>query len=561
MNKFTLIPSSIQYKAAPADDQSVQFTLEQKQQLLIEYDRSSTISLAEVYNNERQANTIFRPTFKVSYVYANTLTGTTQYVPFRNNLFYVGPDASILDNIWRGFPQYYEFDFYRPDISDQHVDYKAISAYTYNWTYYITYAYENDYQKRLFTNLNSIATWIAKDGIPFKIINSQQNGTNIISFECVAPHGLTVGEFVKLSFSYKNLDTFEVYSLGNDKFDSEPYIFNIQNIGFTGTTFSNSRVGTFKRVLNPENEIETTSKYYVRKHKFLTNLKDLIINKSGFEKNVFNEVKKLELSSITPNNVTRVSQLTSSNAYNVTSAVDFNFDTLRDNQKRPITEIFLTIIWRGYTGYFNEPSNGIGIKQGWQFNLGPSASTYWSKTNFDSNTNLTLSSYTKAGFTFYYTPGPVSGDTMDGDFCEWNDYEQFERVISPYFHKIKYNQDVFQTVPANVRDNAPGYYYQPHNSMTLRVFSDYVETGNVGQVDNVPYYSFYSSADGQFRWRDLYSYGFVDNLGRGVDYPYLNSAHYPFTPLVFKLIPEGINYNANLLGINFPVKPLIDECE
>lgn len=561
MNKYTIIPSSIQYKSAPAVNQDIDFTLEQKQQQLVEYDRSATISLAEVYNNERQACTIYRPTFKVTYIYANTLTGTTTYPPFRDFLFYVNPDASILDNIWRGFPQYYEFDFYRPNIPDQHIDYKAISAYTYNWTYYISYAFENDPNKKLFTSLNTIGNWVAKDGIPFKIINSQQNGTNIISFQCICPHGLTAGEFVKLSFKYLSTDLFEVYSLGNGRFGSDEYIFNIQNIGYTGQTFLNNKVGTFRRVINPENEVETLSKYYIRRHKIITNLKDLIINRTGFEKNVFNEERKLELSSLTPNKITRISQRSSSNAYNITTGLDFDLAQYRDNQKRPLSEIFLTIVFKGFSGYFNQPSNGIGIKQGWEFNLGPTPPPYWSSTNYDSNTNLQLSSYTKNGITFYYTPGPVSGDTMDGDFCEWNDYEQLERVISPYYHKIKYNQTIFQTVNTNLANNAPGFYYQPHNSMTIRVFSDYVETGTVGQVDNVPYYSFYSTTEQEFRWRDLYSLGFIDNLGRGVDYPFLNSAQYPYANIVFRLIPEGINYNANLLGINFPEKPLIDECE
>jgi hypothetical protein len=97
--------------------------------------------------------------------------------------------------------------------------------------------------------------------------------------------------------------------------------------------------------------------------------------------------------------------------------------------------------------------------------------------------------------------------------------------------------------------------------MTIRVFSDYVETGDVEFVDQVPEWSFYSTSDRQFRWRDLYTYGFRDNLNRGVDYPYINTAHYPFSEIVFRLIPEGINYNENLNGFDFSFKPLIDECE
>lgn len=80
MNKFTLIPSSQQYKSAPANDQEVSITLEQKQQEITEYDRSSTLSLAEVFDSERQGCTVFRPTFKISYLYGNVITGTTEYL-------------------------------------------------------------------------------------------------------------------------------------------------------------------------------------------------------------------------------------------------------------------------------------------------------------------------------------------------------------------------------------------------------------------------------------------------------------------------------------------------
>jgi hypothetical protein len=59
----------------------------------------------------------------------------------------------------------------------------------------------------------------------------------------------------------------------------------------------------------------------------------------------------------------------------------------------------------------------------------------------------------------------------------------------------------------------------------------------------------------------LYSFGFKDNLKRGVDYPFMNTAQYPFADVVFRLIPEGINFNSNLLGIDYPIKPLIDGCE
>ena len=563
MNKYTIVPSSLRYKGAPSVNEEVSVTLEEQSQQITEYDRSSTISLAQVYDDERQACTVFRPTFKVTYLYDNTYTGTTGYLPFQYNLYYSSPDTSKQSGVWKGFPQFYEFDFFRPDVSDQHFPYKSKSAYTYNWMYYLTYPFDNNYDKQLqyySSNSNDIS-WKAGDGIAFTISNTSQNGNGLISFTCVAPHGLTPNEYVELSLTYRNSNIFQVYSVGNGLFDSDKNIFNVLNIGYTGTTFNNGVTGTFKRVINPDNLTETRSKYYVKQYKVLTNLTDLAVTKIGFEKNVFKEQSKLEYSSITPNNVTRVSQKSSSNAYNFTSNYDIDLNGYRDNQMRPLTELSLTIVNKGYSGYFNPPFDRIGLKQGWGFNLSKIVNPWWRTNNQNSNTSIPVSGYTLTNGqtkTFYYNLDLQKDDVMDGDFCEWNDYEQIERVVSPYYHKMKFNQAVFATTETP-STNSPGYYYKPHNPMTLRVFSDYIETAGVGLLDQAPSWSFYSSSDEQFRWRDLYTYGFVDNLGRGVEYPFINTAHYPFENVVFRLIPEGINYNE--VQPSFSFKPLIDECE
>ena len=564
MNKYTIIPSSLQYKSAPSVDQEISLSLEQQSQQMIQYDRSQSVSLSQIYDDERQACRIFRPTFKVNYFYDNTYTGTTNYTPFVNNLYYVDPITSKSQGTngkWKGFPQYYEFDFYRPNISDQHITYRAKSAYTYNWTYYISYPHSNNYNKQLSYSLNGTnLSWVANQGIPFYIQNSSQNGNSVIGFQCISPHGLSVGEYVELSISYNNINLFQVYSLGNDNLGSDVHVFNIYNVGYTGTTFANNSRGTFKRVVNPDNLEETKSKYYIREHKIITNLDNCVMTKNAFEKNVFNEQRQFEFSSITPNNVSRVSQKTSSNSYNITVNYDLDISNILDNQMRPVSELFLTIINKGYTGYFNKPNNGIGLKQGWKFNLTNTANYWWDDTNLLSNTNIPTANYTLASKTFYYNQNLMSGDTIDGDFCEWNDYDQIERVVSPYYHKLKYNQDIFQTTSTS-DTNAPGFYYEPHTSMTIRVFSDYIETGNVQDADLVPSYSYFSNSDQQFRWRDIYSYGFIDNLDRGVDYPFLNRSQYPFKEVQFRLIPEGINFNSDLLGVSYPIKPLIDGCE
>ncbi|NDB62086.1 hypothetical protein EB001_27160, partial [bacterium] len=162
-------------------------------------------------------------------MYANTYTGTTDYLPFQYNLYYVNAEQSSVSGLWKGFPQYYEFDFYRPPVDDQHFNYKSKSAYTYNWNFYLSYAYNNNYDKRLtyYTNTGNNINWVAGDGIPFTITNSTSDGSGVIRFECIAPHGLTEGEYVELSITYRNSNIFQVYSLGNGLFGGDVYIFNV----------------------------------------------------------------------------------------------------------------------------------------------------------------------------------------------------------------------------------------------------------------------------------------------------------------------------------------------
>ena len=563
MNSFTIIPARLNYKSAPILDSQVTIDLDQTQKELIQFVRNTSISLAQLYDDERQESEIYRPTFKVDYIYDNTYTGTTDYLPFQYNLFLVDAVQSKISGIWKGFPQYYEFDFFRPPVNDNHISYVPQSAYTYNWTYYITYAAENDYTKNMeVTYSGNTLNFQAQDGIPFVVFNSKQGGANIISFQCFMPHGLTVNDYVELSFSYGNQNIFNVFSLGNSKSLSSDFVFNIVDVGYTGNTFDNGIMGTFKRVANPDN-FETKSKYYVRKNKVLANESNIYVTKTGFELNPFKNVRQFEFSSITPNNIDRISKKSSSITYNFTMKNDLILSGFTDNQKRPLDEIYLSIVNKGYSGYFNKPYGNGGLKQGWFFNITKDPSPWWENFNSNSDTNIPTSSYTRTNGsteTFYYNDVLNIGDLIDGDFCEWNDYEQVERVISPYIHKIRFNEDVFKTVdkPSN---NTPGYYYTVHHPMTIKVFSSYVETGVADITENIPNYAFYSTADQLFRWREPYTVGEFDNDNRGVTYPFLNGAQYPYQSVIFRLIPEGSNYQDVLDGFALGGQPIIDDCE
>ena len=83
-----IIESTQRYKSAPKVDQFINVPFAQTSKDLIEYDRSVDLNLATVFDEERQASTIFRPVTKFTVLFENAYTGSTKYVPYRDNLYY-----------------------------------------------------------------------------------------------------------------------------------------------------------------------------------------------------------------------------------------------------------------------------------------------------------------------------------------------------------------------------------------------------------------------------------------------------------------------------------------
>lgn len=591
----TIVLGSKRYKTAINTDLSLVVPLDNTQKEIEEFDRSSVLSLSQVFDDERQESTVFRPTAEIDFMFYNVYSGTTflgatnEYKPFTNNLYYVNLLGSFGNTSYSGFPQYNEFDLIRTDnnisgyttnsgTTDPHIWFVNKSASTYNWTQYLSYAYRNDSLKKLkyYYPDGSIVNWKSGDGIPFYIQNPYiDNGQDLISFICPVEHGLSVGEYVELNIpgwnGYNGQKVFQVYSLGQSGYNSDKYIFNIFNYGFYFGNFNNSSKGTFKRIIDITNSAETKSRYYVRKHRILTNVDDAILTNAAFELNAFGTERQYEFSSLTPDKQARITQREGNQSYLLSFSKDMDFRRYRDNLKRPITEIYFTFINKGYFGWFNKPIdstiiNGPSLKEGFGFNISTTVSPYWSNLNADNRTNIETRKYVKLlggnNYTFYYNKDLKSGDTINGPLCEFNQFEQKERVISDIYHKFVFNDKLF--VESAVAEQGPskllnqdGYYYKVHHPITLRVYSDYLEEADVKYADQVPDYAFYSRYYKTLRWRDIYTYGFVESNGLGVDYPFLNGCHYPSTKIIFRVFPEG-NVPQNIYSI---ADPIIDGCE
>jgi len=588
-----IILSTEKFKGSPIIDQTIDIPLKQSSKNIVEYDRSVDLNLVNVFDEERQRSTNFRPVTKFTILFENALTGTTTYPPFRDNLYYTNEIENAVDyyyqgntlpplvtnqNVgWDGFPQYSEFDFIRTDKNvvgyteppNNHVSFKSVSATTYNWSHYVSYPFENLYNKNLYTiepGTNINWSWVASDGLPYFIISGVENNNNEISFKSPVRHGLSVGEFVYLSNGYNGEQLFRINSLGNNGSGSDEYIFNILNIGYTGNTFITNTQGTFKRVINDKNSGDTISEYYIRRHKIMTKPECAVLVNAGFENNIYGDKTKCEIRSLTPNQISRKSIKEGSRAYTLSFNCDIDIDGLIDNQGRPLTQLFFTTIWRGYFGWTSK------LRQGWEFNTflqNVQPQPWWDDNNVNSNTNITRSSYTKplANASFSYNNFLNEGDFIDGDYCEWNNYEQLERVVSTYQHKIKYNQNHFSLKNDLPITNQIGYFYQPHNPIEIASFSEYIEEGSSDNIVGIPPYAQYSTLSSLFRWRDKYPYGFIDSDGVGVDYPFLNNTHYPYVNTIFRITPENYNipseYAQGLIptDINVIAEPIDDECE
>jgi hypothetical protein len=528
----------------------------------IEGDRSVLLNLEEIFDSERQLSSKFRVAGKITNLFNNTITGKTNYTPFTNSLFYIDEVNSVNTGIWKGYPQSDEFTFFRNRGISGHTVYVPKSASSYNYNVYLSYAYSSS-TTQVMSYRNpflgvSVGNFMSGDGIPFVINNNLYNGKPYIYFYCATPHNLTIGQYVQLSVSSNGTNIFQVYDLGDESVGSQENVFAIYDIGFTGLT--NNIGGTFKRIVDIQNSGETTSKYYIRLHKILTNPSQSDLTKMGFENSIFNNDRKLEYSALTPNNIERISQKNDSQSFSFSFDQDINIDGLLDSNKKPINELFVTIVEKGYMGWFNKPYNNTyksAIDIGWSFNFeNDMVSNWWNHSSYDNKDDIPVSSYTLNGNVFYYNNDLNIGHVLKGDFCEYNEADQREYVLSKMSHKYSYNPDYFQS--NDTIEFPSGYAYQPYYSVPVRQYSNYIETAEPNEVDNVPNWAYFSQYNQSWAWRDIYTYGFTDADGFGVDIPFLNGAHYPFSQILFLQTPiiKDMGIYAQVI-----TPPLIDNCE
>ena len=386
-SEIRIVRGEDRFAGASNNDVQINVDLQSQKKNIIEGDRSVIVNLEERFDLERQKSTKFRIAGKITNIFNNTISGGTSYTPFKNSLFYIDAYNTVSNGstVWKGYPQYDEFTFYRTRGIEGHVDFVNKSASTYNWTSYVTYPSSkktNQYLTHsvIYSSGSSVNNFVVTDGVPYYILNKQNSGKNLITFYCGFKHNLKLGDWIYTKDEIDGKRYFEVYSLGDESFGNEDTVFSIFNYGFEDTLFGNYATGNFKRVGDINNKNETTSEYYIRVHKVLTEVGNSDLTKLGFERNPFRVEKQLEYSALTPNNIQRTSIKDGSTTVGFSFDEDIDINGLKDNLDRPLTELFVTIVNKGYMGWFNNPyvpNNTTGVQVGWDLNFKDNVIDEW----------------------------------------------------------------------------------------------------------------------------------------------------------------------------------------
>jgi hypothetical protein len=577
--KQIILPSK---KFANADDQELELklNLDNSDTLMRIGDRDIILDIDEQYYRERNESINYKIYGKLKMVFRNLYSGSTPYSYLKQRLYLTGDGSNITDStVFDGYLPYDEFAFLRKDVyrevnlprtgntlgtftpnivksgSTAHTTVTPISAPYQNWNLYLSYVYSGDSEFKMDYTLTggTKVSFTAKDGIPFRVVDYNTY------YELTSPveHGMNEGEHVVLSGStLTGLTltgrTFYINSVGNETYDSKKYVINILKSQIkTGTTLSTIILG--KRCKDFTNIVASTSKYYVHKHKTLTDTGGYIMDSLGFESPIFEDEKKILFeNSVGTNDVIVERNRMESVLYDFKEPLKLS--GLTNNLGFSPTNVFVTAIFRNGNGYFNYPP-----KVGYKFNFHDT----WIDEHFSgttsNETSLLSSGFTKSGITFLSGQTLPIGSILNGAFVEYNPKEMTERIVSEAFHKITNPTNIFdheQDMNVNgfsgaTSGNTMGLIYQPHYRIKLRELSPYTETANTNDIFNLPENAKYDPYDKVWRWRDIYDHGYVDSDGYGTDFPFMNGNHYVKANINFYLRNERYYKNKSNGIMNF----------
>jgi hypothetical protein len=586
-NKKEILLPTKRYKKADDQDLNLNIGLETSQTLLRIGDKDIILDIDKLYDKERNQSNKYKIYGKLKMVFRNMYSGDTSYDYLQERVYLNGRGDGSDNPTLAGFLPYDEFAFLRRDLyreintatnsgstlgdftyvsgstgSIDHTTITPITAPYHNWNLYLSYVYSGDtnYQMTYTLTGSTKISFKSGDGIPFRLSYS---GGSYYEFTAPVEHGMNSGEFVTFSGTTITGEvsgrTYYIDSVGNETYNSEKYVLNVLKKEFkSGTTVPSLVIG--KRCIDKNNITEATSQYYIHKHKLLSTTGDYIMDNIGFESPIWEEEKKILFENAAGANDTVVER-------NRMESVLYDFKEpfvlsgLTNNLGYTPTEVYVTTLFRNGNGYFNYPP-----KVGYKFNFHDT----WIDDHFNGTTSNESSmgngtTFTRQGITFTSGSTLTKGTILNGAFVEYNRKELKERIISESFQKFTnpttifdYGQTGSTIFSGSSATNMFGLYYQPHHRVKLRELSPYTESAKTKDIFNLPENAKYDSAEGVWRWRDLYDHGYVDIDGYGTKFPFTNGIHYVKNDINFYLRNERFHTNKQDGISKFKNKKIID---
>lgn len=578
LNQITNILGSRRYKLAKNQDTNIQLDVENKSKSLTEYEVIDIVNQNQVFLDEREKSKKYRFSGKFSLYTSNVLSsGSTNYVNgvFTDNvwspMFYGSPipkspsnwlmqitypsesvhdyiinarvnNTSISSEAYRGL-QYQTLGF----ITETNDDYLTITGiqnhnlkeneYVYvcglNNTFQGIFQIKNlgidgqDLKKNLTLNVvvdsNTITNGygnfvrmvdLSVDDLNFNnpsnflfatatdingnpLGNYGINETRYVKIKTQQPHNLIINNFIDIRTNTVSLlnGVWRIYNVIGGT-NSTEFIIRLNLNVPKGTIITPSTTPKY-RLLNG-----TPSEYYVRKFEVLTSNK-YEVYPCAFSSNVYPNVSDYKIG--VANNIW---------LFHFNEDVDVN--RLKSDRNGPISEVHYAVIKRAG----KNPYDWSHVVADWEFNYKSTNVTNGLEFISKYNTSGIGSVEKMSGRTEYIgNDGEIQsipGSKYIGDFIDFNSKELKERVVSEVIHRFGVNSD----------PNGEGYYYKPFKKLEIRAYSNIIETAEPGEIMvDIPE-NYVTYADGSIAWKDLLTIGYFEENVNGVDYPFLNGAHY-----------------------------------
>lgn len=556
-----IVLPELRFKGSEESDLNIKLSVEQHSRTIVEGDRTVILNQSEQYDRERQSSDKYRLTGVIRPIWGNVtdvvttdpLIGQEMYLnqEYIDQLIKTNsttPDTFNIEDV-RGKISSDEIDFIRKDYNGSNDPnnytfynngngFGPVNANKINWNLLLTYPFGKETSDDTLTidtkDGSPQVTFKVSDGLPYVV----EDMGSYYEFYSPFPHGLATDNFVLIQG-----ELFSVAWVGNEKYRSDENYFSIYKAGFN---FTPSQTGTMKRVLDRNNIEESTSEYYILKHKVIRVHSDFTLQKNAFESTLFKDIKKIPKygvnadSSLKYNDDGKIVSKEIGDTYMYILEDEIDVKGLKDHLNREITELYVTTIHKNGMTFFDRQE--FCYKE--QLGLGNEAQ------------NLSVEEL------LYTNPNDITvkdfqvGDELLGGIYEYNKGDLEERLVSDRKLRLVYNSTHFTDI------YGPSYFYDMHHKYQLKVMSDYIEESDTDDIYNFPPYATYYQKDNVWRWRDVWPKGYVDPNGRGVDYPFINGTHYLNKVITFKIQPDTIDGLTNNRVKDYRINRFTDiDCE